>query len=158
MSEQFISKIKFKEGQIVIVVREGDAASTERETTIKSWEDPHEDLRKAVSDLEVHVRDILELPATWAEGSVKITGVSFSKSEDTGVVGAVMTAQAGIEASDAPFTFNTPHLPFAQYSPTGNSPTMPNRAIEALEKVQEEALAFLNGKRAQMDMFSGQAA
>lgn len=80
----------------------------------------------------------------------------FSRSED-GIEGAVITGFVTLAEADAPFVFNTPHLPFEQYSPTGNAPLMPHEAIEALKRVQLQAEAYLNGKRAQGNLF-GEAA
>lgn len=68
-------------------------------------------------------------------------------------MGAVMTGQVALDTSDAPFNFNTPHLAFEQYSPTGNSPLMPDAAQAALKAIQGEAEAFVTGKRAQGDLF-----
>jgi hypothetical protein len=152
-----ISKIKVRDGQITIVTTETDGGQNERETTIKSYDAPHEDFYKALDALQNHARDILQLPRDWREGQLRISGVSFSMSEDTGVMGAVMTGQVALDTSDAPFNFNTPHLPFDQYSPTGNAPTMPESAQRALKKVQAEAEAFINGKRAQGDLFASPA-
>ena len=73
-------------------------------------------------------------------------------------MGAVMTGQVALDTSDAQFNFNTPHLPFDQYSETGNSPIMPEPAQRALEKMQAEAEAFVSGKRAQGDLFRTEAA
>lgn len=148
-----ISKIKLREGQVVIVISEKESDQNERETTIKSYDSPHEDFHSALEALQVHARDILQLPRDWREGQLRVTGVSFSMSEDTGVMGAVMTGQVALDTSEAPFNFNTPHLPFDQYSETGNSPIMPDAAQKALEKMQGEAEAFVNGKRAQGDLF-----
>ena len=148
-----ISKIKVRDGQVTIVISETENEQNERETTIKSYDAPHEDFNTALEALQVHARDILQLPRDWREGQLRISGVSFSMSEDTGVMGAVMTGQVALDTSDAPFNFNTPHLPFEQYSETGNAPLMPEEAQIALEKMQQEAEAFVEGKRAQGDLF-----
>lgn len=153
-----ISKIKFRDGQITIVISEKEGEQNERETTIKSYDAPHDDFHRAMEALQVHAREILQLPKDWREGQLRVSGVTFSMSEDTGVMGAVMTGQVALDTSDAPFNFNTPHLPFDQYSATGNSPIMPEGAQRALEKLQTEAELFCGGKKAQGDLFVAAAA
>ncbi len=121
------------------------------ESVIKSYEVPHADLQNAFNDLEKSVYDILGLPREWAAGQMKVTSVTFSESEG-GVRGAVITGQVRVAAADAPFCFNTPHIPFSQYSPTGSGRVMPASAVERLEKVLVEAASFMGGKRAQLEL------
>jgi len=146
-----IAKVKLKDGNVEIKILE-DQQKAELETTFKSSERPHPDLELALSALEIHVRDILELDAGIWAGGIKITGVTFSMSEETGVEGAVITGQAKLDTSNAPFCFNTPHLAFAQYSPTGESPVMSDKAIRDVKKVREEAKKYIDGKRAQLEI------
>jgi hypothetical protein len=153
-----ISKVKYRDGQVIIVMAEKEGDNNERETTVKSYDAPHQDFLDALDALQSHVREILQLPKGWRDGQLRVSGVSFSMSEDTGVMGAVMTGQVALDTSDAPFNFNTPHLPFEQYSPTGNSPLMPDEAQQALKKLQSEAQSFVDGKRSQGDLFRTEAA
>lgn len=121
------------------------------DSVIKSYEVAHPDLENAFNDLVKSVYDILNLDRSWCVGLMKVTSVSFSESE-TGIRGAVITGQVRIPSSDAPFCFNTPHLPFQQYNPTGSARVMPGSAVERLEKVLIEAASFMTGKRAQMEL------
>lgn len=157
MTDARISKIKQKDGWITIQSVEKHGETSERDVTFKCSDEPHQDLNDAFEALTAHARRILEWPSTYADGRIRISGVSFSYSDDTGVEGAVMTGMVLLESSDSPFSFNTPHLPFDQYSPTGNAPTMPDEAKRALAHLREEAQAFMDGKRAQGELF-GRAA
>lgn len=148
-----VSKIKTADSRLIINIIEGEGTITEREVTLKSAEDPHPDLTKAFRALEQHAREILEWPASYAQGRVSITGVSFSFSEKTEVEGAVMTGQVALQAADAPLCFNTPHLPFDQYTPDGCAKLMPEEAVEALMALRVEAMRFVQGKRLQGDLF-----
>jgi len=148
-----IAKVKIKEGLVTIVETAGLGTADESETTRKIYADPHPDFRKTMEDLEPHVRGILGWPSSYAENRIRISGVSFSFSEKTGVEGAVMSGLVDLDASDSPFSFNTPHLAFAPYCETGSGKLMPDDAIDALEALRAEALAFLKGKRAQADLF-----
>jgi hypothetical protein len=150
-----IAKIKTADGRIIIRSIEGEGSKTEKEIVFKSAEDPHPDLTAAFRALEPHARQILEWSADYAQGRVRITGASFSFSEETDVEGAVISGRVELEGTDAPFVWNTPHLPFDQYSPTGASKLMPTQAIRALDALRTEAELFMRGKRAQGDMFVG---
>lgn len=145
-----IRKIKIKTG-LVEIHTASQYGKQQSETVTKSFEDPHPDLVNAFNDLTKSVYDILELPREYAAGQIKVTGVSFSESE-SGIAGAVITGQIALSTADAPFCFNTPHLPFKAYSPTGGGKLMPDSAVERLEKVREEAASFVTGKRAQPNL------
>jgi hypothetical protein len=145
-----IRKVKFKPG-LVEIQTVASFGKQEQETVTKSAEDPHPDFNNAFADLAKSVYDILQLPRDWMAGRLKVTAVSFSES-DAGVRGAVITGQITLDTADAPFNFNTPHLPFKPYSPTGGGKVMPDSAVERLEKVLEEAASFLTGKRTQLEL------
>lgn len=148
-----IAKIKLKDGTVLILDISGQGTANEIETTHKIYAEPHKDFSDAMDALVAQARDILDWPASYAQGRIRITGVSFSFSEDTKVEGAVMTGLVNVDKADAPFSFNTPHLPFDQYNPGGVAKTMPEDAVEALNILREEARAFLKGKRSQGDLF-----
>jgi hypothetical protein len=101
-----------------------------------------------------HVRTILELPTSYKLGAIRVTGVTVSHSEDTEVEGAVITGLITLDTADSPFSFNTPHLPFDQYAEGNVAKLMPEDAVIAIDALRTEARAFLNGKRAQADLFS----
>jgi hypothetical protein len=148
-----IAKIKLQDGRVHIKCIETPNPDVEKEIIHKSAERPHEDFEQAFVALIAHAREILEWPPSYAEGRIRITGASFSESED-GVEGAVITGRVELEEADAPFVFNTPHLPFDQYSETGCSKLMPTQAQAALGTLRVEAELFMRGKRAQGDLFN----
>lgn len=148
-----IAKIKFKDGLTTIIESSGREGSNQTTTEHKLYDDPHPDFTKAMNDLVTHVRTILEWPVSYALGSIHIRGVSFSFSEDTEVEGAVISGSVGLNTSDAPFNFNTPHLAFEQYDEGNTAKLMPDDAQDALEVLRAEAAAYLKGKRAQGSLF-----
>lgn len=148
-----ISKIKTKDGAITIIELSGREGQNQTTTEHKFYDDPHPDFTKAMQDLVTHVRTILEWPISYALGSISIRGVSFSFSEDTEVEGAVISGQVGLNTSDSPFSFNTPHLAFEQYAEGNSAKLMPEDAIDALELLRSEASQYLKGKRAQGSLF-----
>jgi hypothetical protein len=151
-----IHKIKIKPGTVEIHTA-SSYGKQDTETIMKSYEAPHADLTNAFADLTKVVYDVLQLPRDWMTGRITVTGVTFSESS-SGVVGAVLTGQISLDTADAPFCFNTPHLPFKQYSPTGKAKIMGERNAERITKVREEAASFFAGKRAQTDLFEKKGA
>lgn len=147
-----IKKVKYKSAAVEIHTEE-IVNKTTKETVFKCTEEPHPDFRNIFTRLEKVARDILEVPDDVWTGQMKIEGVSFSYSETTNVKGAVLTGKVSLETSNSPFCFNTPHLPFGQYSPTGEAPLMPGNGVELLEKLEEETKAYMTGKkRAQVEI------
>jgi hypothetical protein len=144
-----ISKVKQADGRIVIHIIEGEGSCSEKDITFKCSEEPHSDLLDAFNALEDHVRKLLEWAADYAKGRVKITGATYSYNENTEVEGAVISGQVALLEADGPLVFNTPHLPFDQYSETGTAKLMPDEAIVALERLRDEARQFMGGKRRQ---------
>ena len=148
---KIITKVKVKPEAVEIRYLEKDGKA-DKEVIYKCPEAPHPDLDAAMSALVRDVYDILELPLDWAPQRMKITGVSFSCHEETGVEGAVITGVVELRASNAPFCFNTPHIPFDQYSDGGTAPVMSEAAIRNLEIVKHEADRYVGDKRAQLEL------
>lgn len=149
-----ITKVSFKDGG-VHVTTETDEGSRQKNTQIKDSRTPHPDFTAAMAGLEEYIRDILGIGSVPWKNAITVTGVSYSRSEGTGVEGAVVTFQVSLEERCySPFCGNTPHLPFEQYTEDGNAPLMPDYAVEQVALVRNEALAYVNGKGAQGDLFA----
>ena len=153
-----ITKVKFqKEGGVEIHFDEV-VGKTTKEVKFKCSELQSPDFDVAMSALVRDAYKILELPADYAPQRMKITGVSFSTSEETGVEGAVITGQVELHTSNSPFCFNTPYLPFEQHTDDGTAPLMPEEAQRNLEVLKDEALKYVEqGKRAQLDLLHAEA-
>lgn len=109
---------------------------------------PSPELYTAMNALAEHACEICGLPADYSE-NCKVSGLSLSYTED--IMGAVITVQKPLENSNAPFIFNTPHMPAEPYGGgLDYSRCLPSECLEAIEKVKEEALAYIKGKRAQL--------
>lgn len=169
-----IAKAKIKDGQL-IVETEGHDKDTERHSVVKCAQDKlHAELMEAFAALSPSVREILEWPsniyvdttgyenvtstsrltAEHRRDRIRVTGVSWSYSETTDVEGACIVFQVDLENCTSPFCGTTPHLPYGQYSEDGNQPVMPDGAQDALNRLKGEVAAFLDGKRAQGDLFA----
>ncbi len=147
-----IAKAKIKDGQLHVEL-EGMENDVERKMSLKSLDGFHPDLQAAFDALCPSVREILEWPSNLYPDSLRVTGVSWSFSEGTGVEGAVLVCQAALEGCTSPFCFNTPHLPFEQYTEDGNAPLMPDGAQDALGELRREVQRYIDGKRAQLNLF-----
>ena len=150
--EMRISKAKLKDSQLYVELEDVEK-DCERKTQLKSLDGVHPDLTDAFDALCPSVREILEWPNSLYDGKLIVTGVSWSYSEGTGVEGAVLVCQAQLDGCTSPFCFNTPHLPFAQYCEDGNAPLMPDGAQDALNALRTEVQRYIDGKRAQGDLF-----
>ena len=148
-----IAKAKRKDGQLQVELEQTDS-DTERKISMKSLGGCHPDLDAAFDDIAPHVREILEWPSNLYSNHMTVTGVSWSESENTGVEGAVISAQASLEGCNSPFCFNTPFLPFELYNEENESqPMMPDGAQDALVALRAEVQAYIDGKRAQGNLF-----
>lgn len=106
-------------------------------TVLKCADEPLASFTKAMDALEVGVRAILELePEQW-DSAFTVTGVSFNSGNDDGE-GVVVTSQVALAASENALVLNTPNLPVKNLA---------EPMQKALEKVREEAQAYLDGKR-----------
>lgn len=152
-SKSRIAKIKFVDGDLDIHLEASDD-DTERKTVIRSRAyTVHPDLSDALQALEPHMRAILCLPADWCSNAFGIRSISFSQSEKTGVEGAVVSCSVDLTTCNSPFFFNTPYLPIKRHTDEGVTLELSQEAIDALEKLKTEAHAYLDGKRAQRDLF-----
>lgn len=121
-----------------------------RDITVRCADRPHEDFAAAFIGLKRVVRYILEWPEDYITLRVTVTQVSLSHHEDTGIRGAVISGLVSLDNANAPFCFNTPHLPFESCGDNEDEPIMPPWAIDLIGSVEKEALDYLGGKRAQL--------
>jgi hypothetical protein len=148
-----IVKAKRKDGRLHIEM-EADDGHAEKKISLRSLDGYHPDLDAAFDALAPEVREILEWPSSLYGNSMRVTGVSWSMSEKTGVEGAVISAQAQLDECNSPFCFNTPFLPFDLYNEENEEqPVMPDGAQDALTALRTEVQAYIDGKRAQGDLF-----
>lgn len=160
-----IAKAKIKDGQLIVELQ-GHDKDTERHTVVKcAQEKLHPELMEAFAALSPSVREILEWPSNlymdydapsaemYDRDRIRVTGVSWSHSETTDVEGACIVFQVDLEECTSPFCGTTPYLPFGQYAEDGEQPVMPYIAQDGLNALKAEVQAFLDGRRAQGDLF-----
>lgn len=156
-SVEIVSNLKLKATETHVIGVSGLGRVNERTVSLKSLDTPHDDLTNKAAELVGAVREILELPDSLWEDRIKVTGVSWSCHEETHVRGAVITAQITLETTQSPLVVNTPHLPFEPYDenahPEAIPPLMPEEWQDVLNDLEQEAIAFMDGKRAQGELF-----
>lgn len=156
VTDLLIKKVRFEGDALEVHVNDDDSsAAVERKSVVKSPSDNvHPDLSSALQAIEPHVRKVLSLPKNWANNSLTVRGVSYSYSDKTGVDGAVVSCSTLLPGLNAPFFFNTPYLEIRRHTEEGDRAEMPEDALAAFDKLKLEALAFLNGKRNQGELFA----
>lgn len=146
MNELIIKKIKLikKQNKINLVyLLNGDEMSG----MFSEPADP--DLYKCFDNLAHEVGDILELPDDM-DDRIEPFGVTYSHSSD--VMKASIAAKFIMPASDTETVINTPTRKVSTILEDGLS----NSTCELLERLEQDAISYLNGKRAQTELFDEQ--
>lgn len=141
------SKIKHSKGATTLTRVEDRSNTDSIEQTLTSYETPRPEFITAMQALTSWVIRICDLPIDYADG-MTITGVSVSLGE---YGGCVVTALKKVVGANAPVVINTPHVPELATSESG--PELPPEAVRLLNELDDEALKFWNGERAQKDLF-----
>lgn len=152
MTATRIRKVKYRDGEIYvraeIVENEG---ATEKEIHVKSREEARAEFYSAFAALAAPALALIEASSDWSERTTPI-GLSISHSEDLGI-GAVITCLVKCPQTTAPLVINTPHLSEQASEGNDNAPVLPGIMAGAIYDVIEEATKFMDGRRAQLDMF-----
>ncbi len=148
------TKIKRSKGLVVLewLTEEGKGGLDTHEHRLSSTEDPHPTFVAALRAFIGPVLKLCELPHTWGGEALAVTGLSITHEEERGR-GLVVTCQRSLADAPAPLVFNTPYLP-EDAGEHGQS--LPDELVEALDAVEDAARRFLNGERAQGDLFAGE--
>lgn len=100
------------------------------------------------------VLSLLELPDSYDDG-LQVTGISLNEEENDGRRGVVITSQKKLEAANAPLVLNTPHLREPVKDEEADRPGFfPDEMEDAIAHAERAASEYLEGKRAQGDLFT----
>lgn len=141
------TKIKHSKGTTTFTRVEDRANKDSVEQTLTSHETPRPEFNTALQALTSWVVRICELPIDYAT-DMTVTGVSISVGE---YGGCVVTALKKVADANSPVVINTPHVPATATSENG--PEMPPSTVQLVDVLEEEALRFWNGERAQVELF-----
>lgn len=144
-----IKKISVTSDKVSITYKSTHNGTTE-ECFLSSSEKGRESLYLAMSELNMHIVQLCELPNDVGS-DLKATSISFSDNE--GVMGAVITGTKKLSNSNTPLLLHTPHK--TEFNKDGNTTVkhLPADTCRCLRKLQEAAIYYLKGKRAQGNLF-----
>ena len=145
-----IKKIKFTSTDKISIQYE------KRNQKAKSWDEysmtcadqPRPELKKAMQRLSSHVIEMCELSVDYLS-RITVTGVSFSYGGENEVMGA-------LTLSNCDLNLNTPHKASESYSENEADPKqlLTGECIQALYNLCDEIELYINGDRAQTNMFA----
>lgn len=125
------------------------------EHSMKSNQEPLPAFLHALDNLVPHVEEMCELPDKDHQiHPYTVRGVSFSYGGDNDTMGATITATRSLKNSNSPLVLNSPHKIEEAYADGADETQVMTRdCYNDLMILCDEAEKYLNGKRAQMDMF-----
>jgi hypothetical protein len=123
--------------------------------TFTSSDKPNPTFEIALLRLRKHLLDICEFSSTDEEiKKIVVKGVSFSYATENNIMGAVLTGQRSLKYSNCPLNINTPYKAEDIYNDAGNPDLLlPSACVIDLYKLIDEAKAYLEGDREQLDLF-----
>ena len=149
--ERRVKRVKVAKGKVEIIVHTGSVLDPD-EISIKSADEPRPQLPAALQALAPHVLTLCEL-----RGSLEVRSVSFSYTqgaEDEIVMGASVSGLRPLASSRSPMVVNSPHVPESDYGGNEDSECVLDADfVDALDAVVVEALAYVDGQRAQGQLF-----
>lgn len=149
-TETRFTKIKYDGAKVRIeyeVEREGKEPD---EYSLFSGDAPTTAFQAALGELRQDVIAICELPLEQID---KLHIRCVSVSHTNGIMGACITALKSVQTANAPLVLNTPHLPSAPYS-DNPEPLLPAETCERIRALMAEAQKYIDGERAQGDLFA----
>lgn len=132
-------KLAYSEKDHEILIRyraETDTGHVET-VTLESAEEPAPELVEALAGLAPHVCALAELPREWA-AQLTVRGVTVTRSEATGLT---ITALRKLKNLMTPLVINTPYT--TEFGAACQT---------ALDELERQALAFVDGERAQLEL------
>ncbi|EMJ55946.1 hypothetical protein [Leptospira interrogans] len=116
---------------------------------------------EALADLRQDVNEIceLDLDEDRVESYIHVRSISFSHPKNT--TGATITALRELRNAYAPLVLNTPHkffsMPGGEESGEDEKQLLSEDTVQRLQKLQQEAIRFICGERAQPSLFPPEA-
>lgn len=158
MSARRICKIKIGKDDneretVTVKMEEPDHCGGYTSHLIECRDSPHSDLRSALHAMAEFLLVHCEFPTTWA-----VSVISCTITHTNEVQGLVITGRRDLENCNAPLIINTPHYTREPYNEDDESDNgiFSGSCGDAIDILEKEALAFVDGKRSQGDLFAGQ--
>ena len=152
MKNMRLTKIKIKD-KFVLLRWEKFEPSTKNWDTyeLESADPPRPELRDELTHWQNHIAKICELPEDYAK-RITVRGISISYSEDG--MGIVASGTMELKTNAAPLCINTPYKPDSVGENMSEDFALTAEQYDDLENLCEEAYRYINGDRAQQNLFS----
>ncbi len=123
---------------------------------LESPDAPAPSFIEALHGLRTHVATICELPEKYC-ADLDVRGMTCSYGGDKDTLSVTITALKHVQTATAPLVLNTPNLPAEPYNDTDESstPILEEATEAAVLLLASEAFRYLDGHRAQTDLFQG---
>lgn len=150
---QRFTKIKDDGKQVQLIYLEA-RGTAEVEVRLTSKERPRPAFTHALAAFAPLAIDLLEV--RWSASELAVTGLSINKEEGDGRDGMVLTCRKRCALAKSPLILNTPHLREpVKPEERDQAGFMPGPWLLALRHAREEAQRFVDGARAQAELFDG---
>ena len=156
-----IRKVKY-DGSTVTVIWEVEGTSGDKtRSELESTQQPEPELVDALERLLDDVLELCELPSGYRQG-MRVTGLSvtWAAGEDPDVtrMGVVVTCMRSLKHANGPLVLNTPYVS----EPNEKMPDDPKAISDDMHahvmEVLLHARRFVEGARAQRNLYGGEAA
>lgn len=127
----------------------------EVEHRLTSSQAPAQPLLAALEAFRDPVLRLLELPLRYGDG-LRVQSLSINVEEKDGRRGLVVTSLKEIASAHSPLVLNTPHLRERMDEETEKG-FLPEEWLRLLEDAESGATRYVNGERAQSDLFADAA-
>lgn len=149
-----ITKVRYA-GDKVTVCYEADDDSQRTAVEVAGKDEPHTSFREAMAALIPTVAAVLDLPLPYFQAEGTEARQVTVKYYDADQRGFVISAVRPVEGSNSPFVIHTPHMKEARQDEDGelSETGLAEQDVEAIDLVLSEAQRYLDGHRAQGDLF-----
>jgi hypothetical protein len=141
-----IDKVKYDGKKVRIEYQKKRPDNRYDENAIASFDHPTLAFRDALDALDLDVCAIAQFHESYAD-ILTVRGCSFTYTD--GIMGACITALAGVKTAKAPLCINTPFLTEGPMNDGDTGPFLDPSTLERIQDVQRQAMAYINGDREQ---------
>ena len=140
-----VSKVRMKDPEVFIAYQEPHGEDTVT-VTVEAEDAPKQSFLDALQGLADHALKLCELPVSWST-NVEARGLTVKQTGEG--VGAVISCVKTLSSGQV-MSFNSPYT----LAVNDNGPELGGDALQAVERLMAEALAYVDGKRAQGQLFA----
>lgn len=152
MKNMRLTKIKVKDKFILLRWEKFESSTKNWDIyELESADPPRPELREELEKWSAHIAKICELPEEYAK-RITVRGISISYTEDG--LGIVASGTMELKTNAAPLCINTPYKPDSVGENMSEDFALTGEQWQDLDDLCEEAYRYINGDRAQQNLFS----